>query len=382
MTRRRIVLVAVLLALLAVPILAAYRLLHSEAGLQFALDQLKHIPGVRIEASGASGTLAGPLTIARLVIEQEAARIEAEGVRLDASTSALLHGEIELRQAAVDRLEVTLREREPRPPERPGFMPRFLSVEAPDVQLAQVGIVLVDGRRVDVAEVRGALAMTRWRIALNDIVIDDPAGHVEGNLTLRATEPLGLRAAANGHWRLPDERTYRFATALRGNLDRLATTVTLAEPASLSFVGSALTLGDAPRVVGTLRAVEFDGSPWLAAGQLPLLSGSVALDASATAFGLDGTLTAAEFGDGPLRLQANGRWHEGRLDIESLRAWEPRSTLELEVSGSARFVDPAPELALDAEWTALRWPLAGDPVVRSALGSLQLRGSLPYTFEL
>jgi translocation and assembly module TamB len=383
MRRRTAVIALGLLALLLVPLALAVRLLDSEAGLRWALAQLARLETVRIEAQGASGTLAGPLLIERLVIDHEAAHIEARGVRLDARLSALiLFGNVDLEQASVEHLEVALKTREQQPPEQPHFLPQFLEVNAPALQLDDVSVTLAGGQRVAVRSIRGALAMTRWRIDLSDLVVDDAAGHLAGALTLRATLPLGLRGSLNGHWLLPDDRTYRFAAAARGNLDRLAATVTLAEPASLSFHGTALALNDVPRVIGTLRATEFDGAPWVPAGQWPRVSGSIAVDASAAAFGIDGTLVADAFGDGPVRVQGNGRWLAPSLEIASLRVWLPRSSLALQTVGSVIFSGQSPTLALDGEWTALRWPLTGEVAVESALGTYSLRGSLPYDFEV
>lgn len=382
MRRRWIILLAVLLVLIGAPLLVAHRLLTTEAGLQWGLAQLARLPGVRVEAHGASGTLTGPLSVQRLVIDHEAVHVEAYGVRLDVHAGALLGGEVLLERAAVQRLDVTLKEREEQPPQPPGFLPRFLEVRAPGLELGNVTLTLANGQSIAIQSIRGALAMTRWRIDLTDLVAEGPAGRVEGLLVLRATEPLGLRVAANGHWRLPDERDYRFAVAARGNLDRLATTVTLAEPAELSFSGTALALTAAPRVVGTLRATDFDGTPWLPEGAWPRISGSVALDAGLDSFGIDGTLTADAFGDGPVRVQGNGRLDEQTLEIASLRAWLPRSTLSLSTAGSVTFAEAAPILALAGEWTALRWPLAGDPAVESTFGTFSLRGSMPYAFEV
>ena len=379
---RRIILVAALLLLIGLPLAATHRLLYSEAGLRFALAQLSRIPAVRIEVTGASGTLAGPLAVQRVLVEHEAVRIEARGLRLDARLRSLLGGNVYLEQAGADSVEVVLKRREERPREQTYFLPRFLDIAAPGLRLANVALTQTNGQRITVSSVTGALAMTRWRIDVSDLVIEDAAGHIDGAITLRAMLPLGLRASANGHWRLPDEHTYRFAAAVRGNLDRLATTVTLAEPASLSFIGNALTLTETPRLVGTLRATDFDGAPWLPAGRWPRVNGSIALDASPSVYGLDGTLTAAAFGDGPVRVQGSGRRQERTLEIGSLRLWLPRSSLALKAAGTVKFAAPAPELALSGEWTAMRWPLTGEVSVESALGTFSVQGALPYAFEV
>jgi translocation and assembly module TamB len=379
---RWVVLGVALLALVGIPLLLASRLLNSEEGLRFALAQLQRIPSVRIDVFGANGTLAGPINIARLRIEHEAVIIEARDVLLDARVRSLLAGNVHLEVAQASDVEVVLKSREERPPEPLHFLPAFLEIVAPQVRLDRVALRLQNGDRYQVAAIRSALAMTRWRIDLTDLVIEDPAGRVDGALTLRATQPLGLRGSLNGRWVLPDERTWRFAAAVRGNLDRLGTTVTLAAPVNASFVGNTLALTEEPRAVGTLRLTDFDGSPWVETGRLPAVSGSIVVDATRDSFGLDGTLTSAVLGQEPLRLQGSGRWSQRTLELASLRAWLPRSSADLTTSGSITFAEGAPVLALAGDWSLLRWPIAGDTVVASPAGIYRLDGAMPYAFDV
>ena len=380
---RWIAVAAALALLIGAPLLIAHRLLQSEQGLQFLLAQLGRIPNVRIEATGATGTLAGPLAVERLVIEHAAVYVEARGVRMHASIRALFGGDLKFVALSADAVDVVLKDRETPPPREPGFLPQFLSIDAPDVRLSALSLTLVNGKRFEAASVRTALDMTRWRIRLRELVIADPAGRLEGNVALRATEPLGLRVVASGHWRLPDEHVYRFAGVLRGNLDRLGTTVTLAEPANLSFSGNALALTEEPRIVGTLRFTEFDGSPWIEDGRVPPVSGSIALDARRAAFGLDGTLTSAVLEAGPLRVQGAGEWLDSTLRIDSLRAWLPRLAASASVTGTVRWIaESAPELTLAGEWSGLRWPLVDAAAVESAYGAFSVAGSLPYSFDV
>jgi translocation and assembly module TamB len=380
---RWIALAAALALLVGAPVLVAYRLLQSEQGLQLVLAQLGRIPNVRIEATGASGTLAGPLTIERLVIEHDAVHVEARGLRLHAVLRSLLAGNLKFVSLSAEAVDVVLKERAPPPPREPGFLPRFLAIEAPAMRLSALSLTLVNGERIEAASARAALDMTRWRIRLTDLVIEDPAGRLEGDLTLRAAQPLELRVAANGHWRLPDERVYRFAGVLGGNLDRLGTTLTLSEPANLSFIGNALALTEEPRVVGTLRFTDFDGSPWIEAGRFPQASGSIALDARRAAVGLDGTVTSPALEAGPLRVQGAGEWLDSTLRLDSLRAWLPRLAASASVAGTIRFIeDSAPELKLAGEWSGLRWPLMDAATVESPYGAFSVAGSLPYSFDV
>ena len=380
--RWRWLLLVVLALLIGTSLVVVQRLLHTESGLRIALEQLRRVPGVTIETFGATGTLAGPVTFRRVSIDHAAVHIDVRDLTLDAGLRSLVRGNVFLEHATAEGVEIALKHREPQPPSAIHFLPRFLEVVVRDLQVRNLGLTLADGQRYRVAAVRGALAMTRWRIDLSDLVVEDPLGRVDGAITLRATTPLGLRGAANGRWQLQEQHTYRFAAAVSGNLDRLATTVTLAAPAQASFIGNAVDLTGEPRLIGTLRATEFDGTPWFDAGVLPRTSGSVSVDVGAKGFGLDGTLTADVFGDGPVRVQGNGRWQDQTLELASFRAWLPRSSLTLTTTGTARFAGGAPQLALRGEWTAMRWPLIGDAAVESTLGTYALQGALPYRYDV
>jgi len=377
-----IALIIVLALAVGVPLVAIHRLLYTEEGLALAISQLWRVPNLRIEVEGARGMLAGPLSMDRVVIEHEAARIELRGLRADPTLRPLLHGLVRLEKSSVESVAVTLLEREPPPPTAPGFLPRFLQIEAPSLELGNVSVTLLNGERLAVERATAALDMSRWRIRLDELVLEDPAGRIEGSVVLRAMEPLGLRVAANGRWRLPDGRDYRFAAALRGNLDRLGTTVTLAEPANLSFVGNLVSLTEEPRAVGTLRVSDFDGSPWLEPGRYPKVSGSLALDAGREAFGIDATLVAPSVIEGAVRVQGAGRLRDDTVELDRVRAWRPASTLALEVSGTVKTGGESPELDLQGEWRALRWPLDGEAAFESPLGSYRVRGALPYDFEI
>ncbi len=382
MKRRQVVIAALLVLLLAVPAVLLHRLLYTQQGLDFLLSRLQGIEGLRIEVSGVEGTLAGPLSFGHVIVDHDAARIEADGVRGTPSVAGLLAGRFGLDHASIDRLEVTLKDRGPQPESEIHFLPARLSISANDVTVRKVGVRLKDGTRLEVASVRGDVRVTRWRIDVSPFAIEDEAGRLDGEVYLRGTSPLGLRGNVAGHWRLPDGQEYRFAAATYGKLDRMAIDTVLVSPAQVSFSGNLLDLHAEPRAVGTLRAIDFDGSPWLSPGQLPALSGSISVDAGASGIGVDGMLTSPVAGAEVIRVHGSARYAGDRLDLVSLRAWMPRTGASLTASGTIEFAEHAPRLAVAGEWTGMRWPLTGDPTVTSPSGSVRLEGAMPYEFEL
>jgi translocation and assembly module TamB len=390
--RRSIIGLGVLLLLAGVVAWLMYWLLFTQRGLDFALAQLQRIPSLQVEVRGARGTLAGSLEADQITIDHEAAHIVVRGLRVSPDPGGLLVGHFELDDLRVAALEVTLKERPPQPDQPLHFLPTGLQISAPAFRVNDVALTLQNGQRIDVREATGSLRLTRWRLDADPIDIrGQPSGHIAGSLTLRATEPLGLRTDLRGDWQLPGEPyEYRFRVVTRGNLDRLGADVFLDSPARLSFAGTLLDLTGQPRAEGTLRLEHFDASPWVPAGRLPQLTGSITLAAGPSSLGVDGTLTSPALPNQQVRVQGAGRWADRTISLASLQVWLPRIGMSLSSRGSITLPDAdapegtLPRLALEGDWTALRWPIAdGDepPVVLSPQGVYTLEGALPYTFD-
>jgi len=364
-------------------------LLFTQQGLDFAVAQLKGVPGVQLEVRGARGTLAGSLAADQIIVDHEAAHVVLRGVSVNPDPGGLITGHVALADLTVARIDVTLKQRPPQPDKLLHFLPTGLRITAPGFRIGATAVTLASGQRIDARAVTGSLSLTRWRLDVDPVDVQGPAGRVTGNLALRAMQPLGLRTDLRGEWRLPgDAYEYRFRIVTRGNLDRLSTDLYLDAPAKLSFSGTLLDLTEQPRAEGTLRMADFDGSPWVPAQRFPQLTGTVTLAAGVASLGLDGTLTSPALPNQQLRLQGAGRWTDGTISLADVRLWLPRSGLSLTTSGTVTLpADDAPEgtlprLELGGEWSALRWPVAGDDevVVQSPQGVYTIAGSLPYQF--
>ena len=385
MTTRRWILSVGLAVLLLATVAAGvlvHRLLYTPAGLDLLVRQLARLDSVKIEVRGAEGVLAGSLSAEAVIVDHEAVRIEARRLRVRPDLHAALTGLVTLDEVAIGEISVQLREREDQPPSETHFLPAWLRLELPGFSARKVSLALADGTTYAVREITGTANVTRWRIDLAPLAIDDALGRVSGNVVLRAGLPLGLRGDVTGRWRLPDARTYQFTAEVRGDLDRLGTEFRLQQPAHLAFSGTLLGLTESPQANGVVRVADFDGTPWIPQGTLPQLSGSVALLASAGSVGLGGTLTSPALEGGPLRLRGGAKLQDGRIEVKSLRAWLPRSSLSLTTRGTVDLGGEDVHLALAGEWTALRWPLGGEPAVESRQGAYTLEGALPYAWTV
>jgi len=383
--RRRLILWLALGAfalLLGAGALFVQRLLYTPEGLELLLSQLGRLQTVRIEVTGPQGVLAGPLSADKVVVDHAAVRIEARYLRLRPRWYGALTGFVSLDEVSIGSIEITLKRREKQPESETYFLPAWLRLAIPGFAANDLSLTLASGTRYHVRHVEGTAHINRWRIAVEPFAIDDPLGRMAGEVLLRGTNPLGLTGKLDGHWKLPDDRTYEFGAAVQGDLDRLGTDIRLLQPAHLTFAGNLLNLSDQARLSGVLRMTNFDGAPWIPAGRLPALSGSVGIVTDGASVAIGSTLASPAVEGGQVRIRGRGTWHGAQLDVSTLRLWLPRLQMALTTQGTVTFGGQSPKLALAGDWTKLRWPLSGTPAVESLKGVYTLDGSLPYAFTV
>ena len=222
--RRRFGVVVAVVALLLVALLGVLiqRLLYTQEGLEFALRQLDRMQGVRIEATGARGTLTGPLDVDRIVVDHEALHLEAHDLHVAVQPRPLLAGTARLHDLSIGRLVVRLKQRPERPKTPPRFLPAGVRIEAPSFRIGPTEVTLQGGRKLVLNEATGSLALTRWRLDVDPLDARGPDGGIAGSLALRATEPLGLRTNLRWECRFPEDSFYyRFLVETRCKLDLL-----------------------------------------------------------------------------------------------------------------------------------------------------------------
>ena len=74
--------IAIVLVLVALALAASRWLLFTEAGLQFVLARIEHLPTVSIKTTNARGTIAGSLSVDEIVVDHEALHLVARDVRV------------------------------------------------------------------------------------------------------------------------------------------------------------------------------------------------------------------------------------------------------------------------------------------------------------
>ena len=374
------------LAVLAVGTLAflAQRLLYTQQGLEFALSQLQRVKTARIEVRGARGAIAGNAVLRSGGRGPCGRACRGRRRQRHAARSRPAGREAHGADASIGRVEVIIKDRGPQPETQTHFLPAWLSIvgagcrRAPDGRHAQDRPAHARRERAR-RSAHDALAHRRGSHSSSRI----PPDAVTGNVFLRATLPLGLRGEVSGAGGCPTNATYRFSARVKGKLDRLGIDASLTEPARLAFSGTGLDLNHEARAVGTLRAIEFDGSPWIPPGRLPLVSGSLSVDARLDAIGVSGTLTSPMFGPEQLRVRGSGKYADDgarRRVTEGMDAALGPDGLDGRRRSVSRRTPRFWTSRATGPGSAGR--LRATRSSRAPSGRYSLAGALPYAFEL
>ncbi|MDM4771621.1 translocation/assembly module TamB domain-containing protein [Solimonas sp. SE-A11] len=325
--KRLLIVLLVLLALPAVPLLLAAWLLGTEAGTRFAAEQAQEwVPGLRIEA--VEGSLLSPLVLRGLHFENEAATVEIDRATLHWRPRSLLRGRLRINDLQAGTVNVTLRETPPDDEQTPPIseLPLGLRVVNAGVQHLRLQLagteapLLIDAIGVDL----------RWvgrRVELRKLAATLPGtgpllASAELRLSPERVQVQQLRLSGPGAAELKGEYAYagEFDAELRWQDLRWPL---LEEPMLTSPEGEAT-------VKGSLESYAYQLKARFAEARA-----AVALEAEG-----DGTMETLRL----QRLQAKGLG--GSLDAKADIAWAPQ--LRVDAEGEMRGIHPGqvlPELA-------------------------------------
>lgn len=174
---------------------------------------------------------------------------------------------------------------------------------------------------------------------------------------------------------LPDVAPITSTLHIEGTPRKLTVTQTVAAPYNAKLTATLTTLLATPGIDarltlnGTKLAKIRSDLPKTTIHTQVQVSGTPK-DLSVT---LDATVESKRFG----RVVANGRVHytPEAVTIETLRVKRPDTPMQLMAQGTVALAK-GNAMDLTVQWQALRWPLGGQPTVRSEYGHFQLTGTL------
>jgi translocation and assembly module TamB len=382
-TRRRrwpLVLLAAFVALLLALSAGGAWLLGTQAGLDRVLALVRHVGPVSIEAEGARGRLIGRLHIDRLVIDHERVHVVAEGIDVDPSVLGLPFLEIAIDTAKVASVDLQLKART-KPPDDlpPRFLPGPLRLAVERFDVGRFTLHTPGGTTTEIRAIGGTLAMSRTTLTVTGASADGGAWAARGEAELRAADPLQL--AATGAWevRAADKR-YVGTGRASGDLENLAVVATATMPRGVAFDGR-LHLADGFSVDGRATLDGFDPADVGAGRAFGPVSGALDVAGGLDAFKATGRLQAPTLKTGPLDLALDGGYADRTFTVRSLALAKPATDLRVTASGAVDLHE-APRIRFAGDWTALRWPLSGAPLVVLPRGRYTIEGAGTYAYTV
>jgi translocation and assembly module TamB len=381
---RRPLLIAIAL-LFALPVAGVLWLLHTQAGLKWAVTvlELRRFPTFKIKIDGATGTLAGPLHIRRLEFDHPRVRVVVNDIDTDIHLSRLAMLRIDTDALSGRDVLVQLR----RVPDEPSsgrparFLPHFLHLDVRNVSFANVRYVNLNGLTLDADRVAAkAVRMSSTRAVVLDFEAQAPWLSARGNYEMRSARPLRLAADVAGQVRAPKGVPIELEARLGGHLDELRLEAHLKEP-DVANVHAVLTQPeDSWRIEGHIAApsLGLEG----AMEKPPFRFADVALQFEVVPDRIHAAGSLTIPGVGPLLADATGWFANQRLTITSATLRAKDGDARVLASGSVQFGGESPVIDAAARWTGLQYPLNKQPTVRSAEGQLKLSGAMPYAFTV
>lgn len=383
--RTRVILIIVAAILLA-PVVGIAVLVNTEAGVNLLAGQVWRLERFGIKIEGVSGTLSGPLRIARFELNHPRVHAVVNDIVIDLQLRGLIiqtlqAGSITAHDSLIELRSVVM----PLSTKRPRFLPSFLRVDARNVQLNNVRYVHLNGTIVNATSIRSRVTVTSSRLHARGFDIDADLFDARGDLHLQAAAaanlPMGLEGKVSGAMHLNDVDWVLNANA-DGTIDKLAIKAQLLQPNAVSVDALMTRPKNSWNIAGHVTSQQFLIDPWLQNPPLSLRNIALDVEMNPDEVHASGMLGIPELDDKDLTIDARGRYANRALTLAGADIQLQDSPATLHTSGKLIFDGSAPTIDLAARWQSLQWPLRGKAVVTSANGDGTLRGPLPYDFAV
>jgi translocation and assembly module TamB len=367
-----------LAALLLVVALAVTWLVATEAGLRRAVTLVESVGAVRIRVEGASGRLIGPLVVDTVEIEHPRASIRIAGLEADYEPLEILAGRISAEGAKVREAAVTMRPATG-PSRPPSFMPGWLTLAMDDAAVESLLVVAPNGTETRFRGIRGSARITRSRLEFKGVHVRSSGWAVAGaSGTLFARQPLALDVTTA--WSLTDDDTVAGIARATGDLERLLVGAQVAAPARGRVQAEVRDLATKLTFRGEAGIESLDLAQWVDNPPAGPLAASLKFEGDRRQYSARGTLRGRGLPEQGIRVDARASYASPVVTLESL-ALEAAPGLSLRASGTLRTGDD-PAFDVSASWNAIRWPLAGAPLVSSRRGTLEAEGWTEFSYRV
>ncbi len=382
--RRRLLLIlaSVLIVLLIVtPFVLVWSVLYTSAGVQFVARHLpKRMADVGVEIEGLSGTVAEGLHAKRVEIDQELVHLQFEDIDARVALAPLLLQKIRSPWVSAATAVVTVKKRvHPPTPSPPGFLPRWLLINADQLHVGETTLTVYNGFRLEVSDLNGAAVVRHSNIRIFGLTALLEGAKVGLSGVLRATDPFGMAVQYHLDWHPAGQPAWTADGNALGDLNALNIVAHTASPFRAEVTGQLLDLANRFHWAGDAVLQDFDLDAWGISSPLGSITGHVAGSGDLNTFTAHGPVTPTGLRAGAFDVQFTGGYADHVLTASSMEARHQESGARATASGTIAVVDNGPRLDLSGRWEQFRWPLVGrDPPARSAAGTFTMQGVLPY----
>ena len=382
--RRRILLILasiLIVTLIVAPFVLVWSVLFTTGGVQFVARHLPHHLGsVDLEIEGLSGTVATGLHAERVEIDQELVHLRFEGVEARVALAPLLLQTIRSPSVSVVNVLVAVKKRvHPPTPGPPGFLPRWLLINADQVHAGTATLTVYNGFRLVVTELNTAAVLRRHSIRIFGFTGQLEGARVGLNGVLRATDPFGMAVQYHLDWHPAGQPAWTADGNALGDLNALNIVARTASPFRAELTGQLLDLTNHFHWAGDAVLQDFALDAWGISGPLGSITGHVAASGDLNTFTGHGPVNPAGLHAGIFEVLFEGGYADHVLTARRMQATHVESGARATGAGTIAIVDNGPRLDLSGRWEQFRWPLIGrEPPVRSAAGTFTLQGVLPY----
>ena len=384
MSRRRKIVLGLLVALLLVPTAALYWAVSTESGLRFVAGQFnRRIGPVTLTIEQPSGTLLRGFKVGHLRLQHRRSDIVLDGLSGHLEFAPLLVQRIHLRDLAIDTAHVTVL-RDPNPtkkPWQPKFLPRMLRLDVSSLTIANGSLTAINGQRFVARRVVASATVLPRQIRVNEFALNLPELLVDvaGTARVNGAIPLGVTGEFDGVYRPADLPIWHFKAALDGDLETLPMQVDLDLPFRAKATGNLKTLTTRWNYDGEARFEDLDLTRFGAGDALGPMTGTLQVQVDATGYRAQGTVTPPGLAAGPMAVTFDGQYRARRIEVRKATATHAPSGSQLTTSGAILLDKAGPNLQLEGDWSTFRWPLTGrDIAFTSPRGHYTLQGSKPW----
>jgi len=383
------------LLILGIPLLLAsiaiVWLCYTASGLQFALLQLNHLPGLHMQIEGVTGNLGGPLHIDHIQLDHERIHIDIDQFDVDLNPALLLSGLVSVQRLQIDKVVATMKPPQRITPDAPiHFLPAFLRIHVDEFNARHAEYIHTSGYAIVATRLRSSAELSRSRLRLSNLDAVTREFDARGTVVLDAGSTLNLQAQLEAAYRIANGPTLhgdvKADGPVTGKSRELKFNALLHQPHE-AIVNGALSFPDSGwSVQGDATADQVLLNAWWPQPTFSLskLNGHFALSNAGMHY--QGNVVIPEWSPTPLRFDADTHYAQRVFSIDRADVAVPATGVRTRTQGTITLqAGSKPLLDMHGSWQQLRWPLhANDEHAYfvSPQGSLTLRGTLPYQFDV